>query len=274
MNAASTLSHADLQALRHARDLLETPGLAMKLANSLGTPLERGFAMLPERWSSRVHEAARLSLERALDVALYSLNRGEPGASFTPATNASHKLAVALSGAAGGAFGLPALTVELPISTVVMLRSIADIARSEGESLMDLDTRLNCLQVFAFGGSSAEDDAVDTSYFAVRAMLGRGFTGSVGSLLERGVLDGAGGPVLSRLLGMLTKRFSVVVSEKLAAQAVPVVGAAGGALVNTVFMGHFQDMAWGHFIIRRLERHYGEALVRQAYEDLQTEPIP
>ena len=270
-NPSLSLSVADLEELRHARELLESPGFAMKLANIFGAPVERGFAMLPERWSTLVHEAARISLERALDVALYSLDR-DPKPALTPATNVSHKLAVALSGAAGGAFGLPALSVELPISTVVMLRSIADIARSEGESLSDLDTRLNCLQVFALGGSEAEDDAVDTGYFAVRAMLSRGFAGAAGSLLERGAVGGVGGPVVSRLVGLLTRRFSVVVSEKLAAQAVPVVGAAGGVLVNTVFMGHFQDMARGHFIIRRLERRYGEDLVRQGYRDLQVEP--
>ncbi|MDH3252238.1 MAG: EcsC family protein, partial [Ignavibacteria bacterium] len=38
--------------------------------------------------------------------------------------------------------------------------------------------------------------------------------------------------------------------------------------INLVFMSHFQDMARGHFTIRRLERSYGENLVRQEYERL------
>ena len=47
-----------------------------------------------------------------------------------------------IGGAVGGAFGLPALAVELPVSLVVMLRSIADIARSEGESLRDPESKM------------------------------------------------------------------------------------------------------------------------------------
>ena len=53
---------------------------------------------------------------------------------------------------------------------------------------------------------------------------------------------------------------------KLAAQAVPVLGAVGGAAVNTAFMDHFQAIARGHFTVRRLERRYGKAVVREAYE--------
>jgi len=52
-------------------------------------------------------------------------------------------------------------------------------------------------------------------------------------------------------------RYGVVVSEKTAAQALPLVGAAGGALVNALFMDHFQDVARGHFIVRRLEKIHG-----------------
>lgn len=45
------------------------------------------------------------------------------------------KALVATSGAVGGSFGLAALPIELPVSTIIMLRSIGDIARSEGEDL-------------------------------------------------------------------------------------------------------------------------------------------
>jgi len=49
---------------------------------------------------------------------------------------------------------------------------------------------------------------------------------------------------------------------------VPVVGALGGAALNTLFMGHFQDMGRGHFIIRRLERLHGQEEIRRLYEQL------
>jgi len=62
--------------------------------------------------------------------------------------------------------------------------------------------------------------------------------------------------------------FLIIVSEKVAAQAVPLIGAAGGALINTIFIDHFQNMARGHFIIRRLERLYNKDLIRQEYDHL------
>jgi hypothetical protein len=46
---------------------------------------------------------------------------------------------------------------------------------------------------------------------------------------------------------------------------VPVVGAAGGATVNVLFITHFQAMAGGHFTVRRLERKYGAELVQARY---------
>src|SRR5205807_9646629 len=63
--------------------------------------------------------------------------------------------------------------------------------------------------------------------------------------------------------------FGVNVSEKVAAQAVPVIGAAGGVVINVLFIDHFQEMARGHFIVRRLERTYDPQLVRAEYERLQ-----
>jgi hypothetical protein len=39
-------------------------------------------------------------------------------------------------------------------------------------------------------------------------------------------------------------------------------------LINTIFIDHFQDMARGHFIVRRLERVYGTDEVKRQYEKL------
>lgn len=137
----------DREALRHAKRLLENPGLAAKLTNLIGMPLEKAMTMLPERWSDAVAIATRKSLDTALHVALNTLDD-------KPRSRASerlHKLAVAATGAGGGAFGLAGLPIELPISTTIMLRSIADIARSEGEVLAAPDAKLACLEVFALG---------------------------------------------------------------------------------------------------------------------------
>jgi EcsC protein family len=77
-----------------------------------------------------------------------------------------------------------------------------------------------------------------------------------------------GSPALVRFITRVASRFGVAVSEKLAAQAVPMIGAVGGALINSVFMDHFQDMARGHFRITRLDRTYGPGRIKNAYDQL------
>ena len=49
-----------------------------------------------------------------------------------------------------------------------------------------------------------------------------------------------------------------------------IIGAIGGATLNTLFIAHFQDMARGHFTVRRLERAHGTEAVRQAWNQLGT----
>src|SRR5437899_4391228 len=84
-----------------------------------------------------------------------------------------HKVLVGTSGGIGGAFGLAALPVELPLSTAIMLRSIADIARSEGHDLKRMTTKLSCLEVFALGGTRSSDDAAESAYWMTRAALSK-----------------------------------------------------------------------------------------------------
>jgi hypothetical protein len=44
-----------------------------------------------------------------------------------------------------------------------------------------------------------------------------------------------------------------------------------GAAVNLAFIEHFQNVARGHFTIRRLERAYGIEAVRSAYEQIKSD---
>lgn len=258
-----SLSPAEVAELRHARELLEHPGLAARISDALGSPIERGFEMLPKRWNAAVTGATHKAIATALDVALRTLDHERTDA---PA-NRWHKLAVGTTGAAGGAFGLAALAIELPVSTTIMLRSIADIARSEGEDLSDLDARLQCLQVLALGGRAAGDDAAETAYFAARAAMAKAVSEAARYLAQQGAMQ-HGAPAIVRLIAQVASRFSITVSQKVAAQAVPVLGAVGGALINTVFIGHFQDMARGHFVVRRLERRHGAEEVRRVYDEM------
>jgi len=157
--------------------------------------------------------------------------------------------------------------VELPFSTTIMLRSIADIARSQGADLADPQVRLECLQVLALGGRSVSDDASEAGYFTSRAALAQAVNAAARHVSQQG-MAGSGAPAMVKLIAEVASRFSITVSEKAMAQAVPVVGALGGATINTLFISHFQDMGRGHFTVRRLERQYGEVVVRSVYDSL------
>ncbi len=252
----------DLAALRRAVQLLEHPGLAARLTNMVGKPIDLIGAALPAAASKAIAAATSKGLDLALKVAMRTMQR-------TPLAGSQllHKALAAASGAAGGAFGLATLPVELPVSTIIMLRSIADIARSEGEDLSDPEAALSCVQVFALGGRAGSDDASESGYFAVRAMLAKTVTEAARYIAERGVVQ-EGAPILVRFLTQVASRFGVVVTQKVAAQALPVLGALGGAAVNYAFIEHFQDVARGHFTVRRLERIYGKDRVREEYERL------
>lgn len=176
---------------------------------------------------------------------------------------------VTLSGAIGGAFGLPALAVELPVSTTIILRSVADIARSQGENIREVDTQLACIEVFALGSGSKVEGAADAGYYATRAALAHAVSNAAQYIANKGIVEEAA-PAIVRLISKIATRFSGPVVEKFAAQSIPVIGAAGGAAVNLVFINHFQDMARGHFTVRRLERKYGKDIVHKEFDRLRT----
>jgi hypothetical protein len=257
------LTASELEQLRQAKELLENPSLAARVTDIVGKPMDKAMSLLPPRAADSVQRTVHRALERALDVALSTTR----SASSTNSRDRLHKLAGAASGAVGGFFGLPGLTIELPVTTVIMLRSIGDIARSEGHDLRDYETRLACLEVFALGGTSSKDDASETGYFAVRAAMASLVGDAVQHVAARGAASRTA-PVLVRLVDKIASRFGIVVQEKVALEMFPVVGAASGALINTVFIDHFQNAARGHFIVRRLEQVHGADEVRTAYEML------
>ena len=156
-----------------------------------------------------------------------------------------------------------ALTIAIANSQI----SIADIARSEGENLSSAESQLACLEVFALGGPTSDDDAAESGYFAIRTALA-GAVSEAASYIASTEAAKEGGPALIRLVTQIAARFSIPVTEKAAAQAVPIIGAAGGALINTLFIDHFQDIARGHFVIRRLENIYGYKIVKSTYDTL------
>lgn len=257
------LTNEEREELIFAKTLLENPGIAAKITNFIGRPIEKGFDLLPNDWRDKIGEITTKTLLKVTEGTLLTMKH----TSKKTTSNTWHKFGVITSGGVGGFFGLPALVIELPISTSIMLRSITDIARSQGEKINSIESKLACLEVFALGGDSKNDDGTDTGYFVVRSALAKSVAETAEFIASKGMVE-EGSPVILKFVVKIAQRFGIQIGEKSAAQAMPVIGAAGGALINTLFIDHFQDMAQGHFIVRKLEREYGPDFIKQAYVDL------
>jgi hypothetical protein len=127
-----------------------------------------------------------------------------------------------------------------------------------------METKLDCLAVFAFNGAKDSPGASDTAYWLTRVALRQGLADAASLLAGKSVVDKSS-PAIMRLVGAIASRYGVLISEEAAAKAMPILGAVGGSAVNVIFMDHFQHMARGHFIVRRLEKQYGEEEVRRRY---------
>jgi hypothetical protein len=272
------LAPDDLSTLALAKQALETQPLAMKLAGAVGMPIERLLTRLPAGAHDTIADATRRALDASLRAAVATLGEPKPlsGDADAGADRSArakprdwlHKVAVATTGAAGGAFGLFALPAELPVTTTLMFRSICDIARSEGEDLREAEARLQCLAIFGMG-SQHHDEEADFGYFIARGALAQAISKASSELASKGVAA-HGAPALVRLMNTIAARFSAQVSEQVAAKSIPAIGAVLGAAVNTVFIDHFQTTAHGHFAVRRLERRYGSPAVQAAYRTIES----
>jgi hypothetical protein len=264
--AQPTLPPAQQQELEHAVGLLESPRLAIRLANYAGKPLDSVLGAVPGL-NGALHRALRNAILHCLTVAIDS----QEAEALAPSAWRPKAL-TGLAGGIGGLFGAFALPVELPFTLTLMLRAIADIARHHGEDLRALEPRLACLQVFALGDRKSDAGAA-IGYYAARATLTK-LTGDVMALLvERSVLD-VSAPVVTRLVTEVVSRVGLVLSERVAAGAIPVLGALGGATLNVMFMDHFERVAQGHFTIRRLERAHGRAVIGELYRIAAAGSVP
>ncbi|MCA8405207.1 EcsC family protein [Burkholderia cenocepacia] len=273
ITSATTLSPEDRDALRRAKQVLESPSLTMKLTGVLGAPVEKMIARLPDFATGKINDATQLALRKCLNIALRTLGKPPaPDAEPEKPSNLLHKLAVATTGAAGGAFGFLALPVELPVTTTLIFRSVCDIARSEGEDLTSVDTQLQCLAVLGMGGNpdKQEEDA-DLGYFVLRGALAQAISKASSDITAKGIAAHSSAAVF-KLVQTVASRFSVQVTEQMAAKSIPAIGAVLGATVNTLFIDHFQQMAHGHFTVRRLERKYGSVAVQAAYQAIDASP--
>jgi len=261
-------TESELATLKDAYTQLENPSLAIRMSSAVGMPVEAVTREIGKRAPDAVVDAVSKSTHKAIEFVLQSSMRSIKVEGKAPASPRMHTAAAITTGAVAGFFGIETLIVELPLTTGIMFRSIADIARAEGESPQDPETVLNCMQVFAMGSRvSDKDDAAETSYYGVRVAMSKAVTDALQYVASQG-MGSASAPALVRFISALASRFGVVVTQKAMAQTIPVLGAIGGGLVNTVFISHFQDMARGHFAIRRLERKYGADVIQAAYLQL------
>ena len=267
------LTANDLVVLHEARATLENPSLAIRLGAAVGMPVEAVARQISARAPKAVSDVIGTSTRKALETVMLRTAETLRGEEAVAASPRLHAAAAATTGAIAGFIGIKALAVELPVTTGIMFRSIVDIARAEGESPRDDETIINAMQVFAFGSDmTSQDDAAETSYYGARLALSKSVSEALQFLARHGIGD-ATAPVLIRFVSMVAKRFGIVVTQKAMAQTLPVVGAVGGGLVNTIFISHFQDVARGHFAIRRLERKYGKDAIRIAYQQSATDIV-
>lgn len=226
-------------------------GLLMQAITFVGGQVDDTLRLLPEGARAQIDTAARSALRRSYDVA-HTSRQGRLAGAVT--TDAGHKALATISGALGGLGGLPTALAELPIATTMIFRAVQGVAAQYGEDPQDDETRLQCLAVFGAGGPIADDDSIDTAFIGARLSLS--------------------GAALNTLIGRVAPRFAAVLSQKLASQAVPVLGAAAGAGTNYAFTQYYVEMAHVHFGLRQLARDHDEKAVLDIFHASLASPKP
>ena len=239
MPSCGVMSARDYAALARAAGLLEQTSFAMKIAAFIGRPASHALEMLPGLANWQLVRVIEQAILKCLRIAIDSLDGTPPSAPsrWVP------RVTTAVTGGLGGLFGALALPIELPLTTTIMLQSIADIARHQGEDLARPEARLACLEVFALGDRRSGKRA-DIGYYATRSMLAHLTADITAIIIQRQTVDPTS-PVAAQMAGEIASRFGIAVSERIAASALPIIGALGGATVNMMFMSYFQQIAEG-----------------------------
>lgn len=212
-------------------------GVLMSAINFVGGQVEDGLKLLPASARDQIDDLARAALRHSFDVA----SKSRTGRGQSIGSDRVHKILGTISGALGGVGGLPTALAELPVATTVIFRAVHHVAVAYGEDPEAEETKLECLAVFGAGGPGTADDGVDTAFIGARLSIS--------------------GAAVNGLISKVAPRFAAVLSQKLATQAVPILGAAAGAGTNYAFVDYYVSMAHVHFGLRQLARIYGEDAV-------------
>ncbi|WP_179021414.1 EcsC family protein [Winogradskyella forsetii] len=277
-----SITPEDKEALLQAKTSMQNLGWAIRSVNKIGNTVETGVKHVPEKVLIKVQNITQSVLLKIIKANLLTIKKNQ---TFKKPSKNTYKGIVTGTGALSGffgsttGFGTAIFASEVTITTKFLMRTIMDIARSEGEDIYTLEGQMACLQVFALGGETADDDGMEMSYYTTRMALNSALNNVSAAGIKMGLdslVKGAsalGSNAVGNFLSKIATRLSLLISEKFLAQAVPVVGAVGGGGLNYVFVEHFQKMASAHFTIRRLERKYGEAEIKLAYEEIKTSNV-
>lgn len=230
-----------------ARRARKTNGPVMGLLQKLGGKVEAQMGLLPDGIRKQVEALTLATLERALGVA--ALGRHAPDLGPAAAS-----IAAAISGAAGGAGGLLTSVAELPVTITLILGTIRSVAVEEGFDADDPAIKAEILRCFASGTPLGGDDGVNTAFIGARITVT--------------------GAALNRLVATLAPKIAATMGQKLAAQAVPVLGAVSGAALNAAFLSHYRELARIRFRLLRLGQDHGaERVIARFSEAASVKPL-
>lgn len=226
-------------------------GGLMKAINFVGGQVEDGLKMLPKPLRDQLNGITRRALRHSYAVAA----RSRGGFGNRIGSDRVHRLAGTMSGAIGGFGGLPTALAEMPVTITLIFRAVHHVAVQYGEDPSSEATRLECLAVFGAGGPGAADDGVDTAFIGARLSLS--------------------GAAVNTLISRVAPKVATVLSQKLATQTVPLLGAFAGAGTNYAFVDYYVALAHVHFGLRQMARDHGEgAVLDEFHRQLAAQRLP
>jgi EcsC protein family len=267
----------DRRFVQAAVEVLEKPSFIMKASAYLGRPISALTARIPDRIQGVIQRGVDKALTTGLRVAVASLNDADTKVAHGSEVKSrkwGHTAAAMGLGAVSGLTGGWALVLELPVTTTLMMRSIAAMAQGAGFDPADPQTALEILTVFAYGSPTARADvgSGDGTFYMQRAALdalvrdGAKFIAGKSAAQVLAAVENGAAPRLIELLARIASRMNLLVGEKFIAQSMPLLGAAGGAAINGMFNDYYSNIAYYAFGLKQLEKKYGQAAVREAYE--------
>ncbi len=240
---------AELRAL--ARRFNTASSFGVQLFNTLNWPADALLERLPDTARNKLESLTIHGLEAAMALSSGTrvLVRDQKDWVNTATATAA--------GVMGGIGGLPTALAELPVTVTLLMRAIQAIAVEHGFDPDDEQTRKDCLLVLAAQGPLAgADKGLDLNFLASRATL-NGANVFIG-------------------IGLVAPRLASVLGRKLAAQTVPVLGAATAAATNWSYTGYYQQMAHVVFGLRRLSERTATpyaALAQRLQQEIDMPPL-